>query len=644
MHTMSDSLLSDLRQSTKPSAAVKKRVFERVRSRIAPAEAAMLASHAALSPAKEAGTAVWARILRDIRPQHALTLLEYIREFLSPAPGLQPRLYGQVALRLAPIRSVSGSYRALKWTAAVALFAVAVRVTPFLVLATPTVAESVVTFVPTRGEVSVSIGGLWQPVTGEITLEPGMMLRTHEGEASILFHDDGVVRLDANTTIALHDTAKRLGPPPPDVLPTLTLYTGRLWVQGLIPAHVRGLTVSTSYGHITVNEGSVSIAEDDVVDILVFDRRATVHDEGQDIALISGERTQLWEGNVPLVKKVADARYQDSWSRQNLSRDAVHRREIAQIQQERRAAMAGILPTSRLYSVKRVAEAMDVLLTFDGDARTQKRIAHANTRLNEAAALLSENRGTDAIAPLAEYRQMLLALADTSEDGTLTQFLLQQSLEQASADTAAALPDDSLYLLKQAVLEASVAVDGSVRSDDVKGVLIMDTLAALIQAVEAGALADVQKTWIDLQPHLALLEDESFVLRDDVRKEVLALLSRFAVTVQEHGEQMAALDPELVGELERYLPSEEVAAVPQMSEEQMQRVVQDIRDRIFTYHMTQPRLNQFVAELKALAGHPEQGPILRRLYLTLPDGPEQFPDRVRKEITQLRWERAGDVL
>ena len=640
---MPASFLSHLRKETKPSAAVKKRVYKRIQARITPATSVCEDVHAALAPTKAVQKRVWERIACQIQTEHALSLLERLRGFVTPAPDLHARLYDQITQRLEPVHLSSRSYDALKWTASFALFALIVRASPFLFLAPPTVAESVVTLMPTRGEVSVSIGGLWQPVTGELTLEPGMLLRTHDGEASILFHDDGVLRLDANTTIALRDMAKRLGPPPPDVLPTFTLYTGRLWVQGLVPAHVRGLTISTSYGHVTVNEGSVAIAEDDFVDVEVFDRRAIVAHNGESVALVAGERTKMWEKNVPLVKKISNEQYEENWSVQNLARDAVHRREIAQLQQERRAAVAGILPNSKLYPVKRVAEAVDVLFTFGEDARMQKRLTHANTRLNEAAALLTEDEGVSAEKPLAEYHTILLALAD-SEDDAIIHFLLEQSLSEANADMAAALPDDGLYLLKQSVLEASVALDGIVSAEDIQGVLIMDTLAALIQAVEKGEVADVQKTWIELQPHLALLDREDAALQKDVYKEILALLTRFALAVEEREPQIAAIDPELVDQLAIYLPKETKSFVPVMTDEELQILVQGIRDRIFVYHMTRPRLNQFVAEMKAIAGHPEEGRVLRRLYFSLPDGPEQFPSRVRREITQLRWALAGQVI
>ena len=70
-------------------------------------------------------------------------------------------------------------------------------------------------------------------------------------------------------------------------------------------------------------------------------------------------------------------------------------------------------------------------------------------------------------------------------------------------------------------------------------------------------------------------------------------------------------------------------------------MVAGIKQRIFVYHLTQSRLNQFMQELKDLNGHADQGRILRRLYFALPGGPENFPERVRQEIIRLGWQKAS---
>jgi hypothetical protein len=90
-----------------------------------------------------------------------------------------------------------------------------------------------------------------------------------------------------------------------------------------------------------------------------------------------------------------------------------------------------------------------------------------------------------------------------------------------------------------------------------------------------------------------------------------------------------------------YLPAPKDTSVVSLSEEEVMHIVMTIREKIFVYDMTKSRINQFIADIKALDGHPDQGRILRRLAVALPDGPENFPQRVYKEIVKLRWENAA---
>ncbi|MDA1208867.1 MAG: DUF5667 domain-containing protein [bacterium] len=637
------SFIRRLHADTIPPKGAKQRIAQKIERRISPSTIMLREVNAALTPNVYEGLTIWERVFKRI--EHTVPVDVFARMRSFPSQELQAKLRTQLLARLVPAVVVPVPYRRMKWVAAFAVFTLLVRVSPMLFIASPTIADSAVMMLPTKGEVSVSVAGLWQPVGEEFTVEPGMLLRTNSGEASILFHDDAVVRLAPNTTIQIHDTSGRLGPVATDLLPTLTLYTGELWVQGLVPSHVRGITISTSYGLVTVNEGSVTIAEDDIVDVAVFDRRVSVQHEGHDAVLVSGERTQMWEGNVLLVKKIASSRFQDSWPAQNLARDAVHRREIAQLQHERRVAVAGILPTSPFYSVKRIAETVDVLLTFDDEHRLNKRIANANTRLNEAAALISEDQNEIASESLAEYRSILVALAGETSDEVLTQFLLQQSFAEASADMAAALPADDMYLLKKAVLEASIEMDSMISVTDLQGILLMDRLMGLITDLENDIVANIHEAWVEMQPHLALLEDETSGFQPGLRKEIMALLSQFAKEVQNNERRIAILDPELVDQVAQYLPTRTpFAEVAHLTEQELDELVQSIRDRIFVFHMKQSRVNQLVTELRALSAHPDQGLILRRLYFALPDGPENFPAKVRKEITMLRWEIEGKIL
>lgn len=585
----------------------------------------------------------WKAVSRKIEQPESAGLLSQVATMLSPAAGARSAVWRRVLERTTR-RSIfiTSLLRLLqgKWVAAFVLVALAVRLMPSVILAPRTIASSDVLLIPTGGELSVQIGDLWQRVTEEIALQPGMLLRTQDGEASIVYHDDGVIRLDRNTTVAMLDTADRVVPQTAAAIPTLELYTGRIWVQGLTPPHVQGIEIATTYGDITVHGGSVSIAEDDTVKVAVWDRRAIIEHNDQRAVLVSGERTELWEGNVFLTKRIAAIESGTPWTVQNLARDAVHRQEIAQLQHERRIAMAGILPTSRLYPVKRVAEAVDVFLSWSDESRAQKKLQYAEARLNEATALLEQDEPQQVALTLDAYRQMLEAVATGTGASSVTA-LLEQSLDAMSAEVAALLPGHESYVIKKAVLDARAALpDTVVGNEYIEGIVLVDGLSSLLAAAKDGEVSALQSGWIDLKSYLALLSIENGLDPETV-KEARSILASLNTELQNLSAAGAGVNAQVLREVASYVPHEAEKTVAALSEEELMQIVTSIEERIFVYHMKRSRVNQFISELKALEGHPDHGRILRRLHLALPDGPEGFPERVRREVKRLQWQKAA---
>ena len=632
---LEDALKNRLERDLTPSGEVKERIWGNIQNRMNNGEV-MEGVKQGLVPSESTKMRVWARILNRIEQKESIDILEKLKVLLTPPPELGLHLkqrFGQSQAVPVPVRHTT-----FKWVAAAVVIALFVKAGPGIFLAPKLEAMDAVMLMPTRGEVTVSVGKLWQPVDELIELEPGTMLRTHEGEASIVFRDDSVIRLAPWTTVQVHDTQDPANDG--DSSATLTLITGSIWVQGLIPSPLKGVRVRTDFGLVTVNEGSVSIVEGDKVAVKVWDRRARIQRGDSDIHLVAGERTELYEKENILVKKIPEAHYEERWANQNLDRDAVHRRSIAQLQRERRVAKAGILPTSILYPAKRIAEKMDELLTFGEEAKTQKKLDHAGARLDEAVALLDKGKEVEVQISLEEYRDSLLAAASGSGDA-LIRSLIDQSLAAEASALAAVLPNDDTYLIKQAILEVSASIpDGSVSSADVEGVLVVDTITAFIEKLDQEGAKELEVVWIDLSDHLTVLSSDESDLRPEVRKEAQMLLSEFAFSLKEISAKGGAVDPTILEEVGVYLPPE-TDSVPVLSEEQVMEIVQGIRDRIFVFHMARSRINQLKAEFKALAGHPDQGRILRKLRFVIPDGPEEFPLMVRKEIIRLQWERAA---
>lgn len=604
--------LRRLRTAVVPNEEMKQRIKMKMHARLRSPE---LLRDLARTIHPESQT-IWARVLERVEPVQVAPLFERLKTFLQPDAETQQILFSRVQMQLTPVY-VPVVHRSIKWTAALALVLITVRLSPLLFIAPHSAAQSPLMLLPTRGQVSVLMGGLWQPVTKELPFTRSVLIRTDDGEATLVLHDDGVIRLGPNTTVALHDTADRPDPALHD--PTVTLHSGNIWMQGLVPAHIPGVTLATPQGRIEVHEGSLSVVAGDTVEVRVWDRKINLTHEGKELTVLAGDRAELATDTDVAVKKIASKHYDEPWVAENLRRDAVHRREIAQLQHERRASLAGILPSSRLYSMKRMAETVDVLMTFGEEAKAQKKLANANTRLNEAAALLAEG-DAKASEPLAEYRETLLQLATGSGDGSLVQFMLKQELAEATADIAAALPNDQSYALKKAVLETSAAVPGSmVDISDVQGVLLVDTLSSLMRSVEEGDGVSAKETFTALAPYLDSLDQEDSPLSEEMQAEAKASLGTFAVALKAFEDDVGGIDQEFLSQVETYLPAVPTLAALTLSDAQIDGLVSSIYNRIFIYKQPRSRWNQLVAEFRALDGHPDQGKILRRLYRELPE-------------------------
>lgn len=594
-------------------------------------ETSLEAFRRALSPRRGVQGRVYAIVRERVAAPRALAVL---RELLSPSFERIVALREHILLQLVPVSLPTFLSWGVKWGVACALVLLFLH-SEYLVsmIAPQSDAQSQVFLIPTRGRVSISRNDWWQPVTEELPLHAGALIRTEDGEATIVLHDDGVMRLGPFTTLALHDITDR--PDPSIASESATLFAGNLWIQGLVPSPLRGVTVSASTLKVSVQEGSIAIVERDGETLIdVWNRRAMVYRGGENTLLSAGERLRVRNQHSGVRGRIPTVEYAALWSAQNLERDAVHQREIAQWQHERRVALAGILPTSPLYPMKRAKEAVDVLLTFGEEAKIQKKLAQAGTRLNEAAALLADG-ARDALVPLQEYRQTFLLVASGSGQSQVAQTLLQQEVAESTAAIAAAVPGEEGYLLKKVILEASVAVPGStVDAEDIEGILLLDTLAVLPSAVESGDVEHVRKTLVELTPTLALLKERSPQLTPDVQKEVTSLLSHVANTLVARADEIGEEGRLLLQEVRAYLPVPPPVRVKTISEEELKSIVAGIYGRVFFVYKLRPsRENQLRQELRALKGHPDRAMVLRRLYQVFPP---RFAGYVQEEMQRMK--------
>ncbi len=619
-------LLQEAGKSVDPQQQAKERIRARVLRRTS-APDLLVSARDVLTPDPSASVRVWERVSAAFRPER-LPVWAAIREALTPAREARARLWSRILPRMQPAYGAILLSRPVKWAAAFTILLFVVRASPLLFLAPVTVADASVSVMPTGGEVSVLIGGLWQPLDNETLLRQATMLQTREGSATVVLYDDAVIRMGPNTTLAINDFSDR--PSAPVASPTVFLQGGTLWVLGLVPRHLEGISIGTAHGRIAVHEGSVSIADGGQTDVRVLHRSATVTRRGQTVSLVAGEQLTLEKSRRPLVTQIPADAYHDAWVDLNLARDGAHQREIALLQQERRAASAGILPDSTLYRAKRFAEAVDVLFTLNDEDRARKIITHANTRLNEAAAILSRGSGSDLAAaeqPLREYRESMLAVASGALVSPAVESLLEHEVvAEAAADLAAALPDDSAYPLKQTVRETIAALPDSLQKPDTQTAELLDELAAVKRRADEG---DVQEAKADLEQLNSVLPEGT---NPDVRKEVEATFSTVTAAVET---QPAVADepPQIAEEISRATSRtlrvvalggrrglSSSAPHEPLSESALQDVVTQIRNRVVEgYHTEKGRQRQLWLEFQRLQGNPERGRILRRLVHEMPD-------------------------
>lgn len=623
-----------LRDDLSPQSGAQDRIAAKISGRItSPAVSTWSVVRGALSPSEEAKTRVWARISENIVLPAERILASLREEILPPAEGFQPSFFD----RLRPVAH-HRAHPFLRWGAALAVIALVLRIAPAALLAPSTVAKSTILIRPVHGDVFVVHVNTLEPLTGEQSMEQPIRLRTgNDGSLTVAAHDDYVVRFDADADVEWYDISDR--PEPSIDGPTFALRSGHIWLQGLVPSHVHGITVATPAGDIVVHEGSVDIDVSDRVLLRVFDRTAVVQQNGRSISLVAGEQTELWPHGWPTVTQIEQEALSTPWVTRNSSYDAVHRREIAQWQRERRAAQAGILPTSTLYPAKRALERVAEITTLSSEGKAQQKLAQADSRLNEAAALLEAGDVATASASLEEYRSTLLALSGSGD--SVTQFLIRQKVAEDTAGLAAALPDDNAYLLKRTALQAGADVQETVIPEhEVQDMLLVDVFATLDEAVLDGDLERASSIFLSLEPTIQTM-DTDIAVAPTLRKQGQAVLRRYAIAIRKQP-LVADIDPALLQETVSYLP------VPQgylpLSQQEIAEVVGGILDRTIGIYRTERGLtNSFTLELQQLKGHQDEARILDMLLQNVMSNDLLSP-YVRWRIRELRGDRTREAL
>ncbi len=614
---LDESLLHRLAADITPSDAVRLRLKKRLQRSIEPT--ALLRSVEAVKPSSAIRLTLKERILGALPSASLAEDLRRIKESISLPASRIFSLRQLILGRLAPENDEPFMHGSLKWVASFAVFLLAIRAMPLVFLVPPTKADIGVQLIPSGEDVSVFVGGLWRNVPSAEVIHGPLMIRTAgDSKATVILNDDGVIRLGTDTTFKLHDIGDR----PQFALsgPTATLVRGQVWVLGLLPPVVEGISVETLHGTVDINSGSASVREDGRnMTITLFDRGATFHQGSRTAFLVSGEKGIANASDTLSILKLSANAFSDPFVSQNLEQDAVHRAEIGKLQQERRARMAGILPTSILYSAKRIAEQVDVLFTLTHDGRTEKRIQQADTRLSEALALVKEGQNTEAVIPLTEYRDSLVAMAGGTGDN-LVKYLLRKQIADASSSIDPATSSGKIQLVRTAILDVSASIpDTALQSKDIEGYVLVSKLTEINHMLSAQSdLSGALLAYADVSPYIKALLSEKDGAHPLLQKEARSLLVSTSSLIKDaaKGSQNSIIVAAET-DLSQYVPVEPSGAL--VSEAELNATIDAIVQRIFIFKAPLSRYNQLIHEMGELKGNPNRGTLLRRLYRALPE-------------------------
>lgn len=641
MHKV-DLLFRRLVKLSKPtSAAVNARVWRRVQVNVHASSALETAlKQVVITPNAATQARVWQKVHTHMHPL-AERLLHNVPALLPVPVYAKQRVWQTVQDSIIPKVESFFAVDRFKWLAAVTAVAIIATMSPRFVVAPPILAGSQVTLVVTSGEVSLLQSNLWEPIKSDLLVKPGMIIHAEDGGATISVRDDAVLRIAPFTTVHILDTQDTIDSAP-EPIPAFYVESGTVWLLGMVPSELRGITIASPQGYVTVNEGSISlIVEPKNTEVTVWDRHAPVHANQIEKTLYSGQRVRFTTSTIEAITDFPAIEFSKPWAKDNLSRDAVHRQYIAHLQHERLSSFAGTLPTSSLYPVKRFAEKVDVLFSFSEEQKVQKQLTQAQRRLSEAAALLQDSNTSEAVIldSLNEYKLAVNEIVVEAETNTVSQLLLQQNLETTKASLAATKPGDAAYEIKKTVLVAlaDLPVD-SISNSAPDLTLLTDALDVLSADIEAGNFATVQTQWPELTVSIQALQGHDAV-QTPQQIEALAILEKIAVQIKNNDALPADIDSTTVAQIAAYAP---VEPLPEVIIAQKLRTAEEVEAstaaayaRIYSGDSARGRENRLRQELMAIAADPESGRLLRSLYRSLPAG-SQLNDQIRAEIVRLK--------
>jgi|GEM_PF-1843846 hypothetical protein len=581
-------------------------------------------------------------ILNRISQSKTNESLSSVRDFLSPKSNVISILKKEILQRIS-----GGSYnqielhesvltifkpKIIRFASVAVVFALLIRITPALFIVTPTQAESQSLLIPTKGFVATIDGAEWLPITEETNLSKALTIRTGtESEATIILRDDSILRLAENTEINLrksafdHSSNRSIA----------RVIYGQVWLSSFLPETLsRETNITIPQGNIAVKQGSISVLADPLQSsVQVFHRSANILAMGSagSIHLVQGDQLSLLPEGSTQRHIVTKAVKNEDWTKENLSRDAVHRTQIAEKKQMHAESLAGILPTSTFYSIKRASEAIDMLLTLGEKPKNEKRLRNAETRLNEAVALLQTGEKEAAQISLEEYKEEMQKLvANTDAEA---RELLTNSLIDSNSTVSSVLPHSKLYIAKKVVLETSSTLSTSeLPTTQVDLYLLSDALLNIESLISEGKIDKAYDAFngisIVISSVLENNELNEMVVEKESIKSIKNILRSIVFSLEQSKDVVSAdqikLASKMLSDVSNYLPITQIVTASTVQPEECMRAGEILRrtnlflSSVYTYKTSRAQRNEVLRQISNLPDCAESGKILSKVMNKVP--------------------------
>lgn len=168
------------------------------------------------------------------------------------------------------------------------------------------------------------------------------------------------------------------------------------------------------------------------------------------------------------TRKVLESELNDDWYRDNVIFDDQHDLMMQKQEEERKKALAGILPDSPLYSLKTLKDKIVLGTAADTYRKMLTRLEIASRKLIEATILMEQKKEDQAYAAVTDFINEVKTIAlevdqeDLSEEEIAkVRRKIQETLDFHQRLFSDVLPDSELYEFKQLMhdLEITIAFD-----------------------------------------------------------------------------------------------------------------------------------------------------------------------------------------